>query len=55
MRNGLAPQRINPMTGELESMELHHTPSQKDGGLFDVVKLWPDEHAAVDSNRYLGR
>ena len=55
MRKGLAPQRTNPKTGEIESMELHHNPAQRDGGLFDVVDVWPDEHAALDNNRYTGR
>lgn len=55
MREGLAPQRINEVTGELESMELHHAPPQRDGGLFDVVPLWPDEHALVDPLRRLRR
>lgn len=51
MQQGLAPQRINPTTGRVESMELHHTPPQRDGGLFDVQKVWPDEHAALDPFR----
>lgn len=54
MRRGLAPQRINPRTGLIESMELDHVPPQRDGGLFDVRKLWPDEHAAVDPYRHTG-
>lgn len=54
MKQGLAPQRINPNTGRLESMELHHIPAQRDGGLFDVLKVWPDEHATIDPFRHLG-
>ena len=54
MQGGRAPQRINPITGTLESMELHHTPAQRDGGLFNVQKVWPDEHAAVDPFRHTG-
>jgi hypothetical protein len=54
MKRGLAPQRVNPNTGRLESMELHHTPAQRDGGLFDVQKVWPDEHAAIDPFRNTG-
>jgi len=54
MRQGLAPQRINRVTGELESMELHHMPPQRDGGLFDVQPVWPDEHARIDPMRRLG-
>ncbi len=55
MRQGLAPQRINPYTGQLESKELHHTPPRREGGLFDVRALWPDDHAAVDTYRRTGR
>jgi hypothetical protein len=54
MRQGLAPQRINPRTGQLESMELHHTPPQRDGGLFDVRPVWPDDHALIDPFRRTG-
>lgn len=54
MEKGLAPQRVNTQTGQLESMELHHDPAQKDGGLFDFIELWPDEHAKLDPKRYLG-
>ena len=52
MKKGLAPQRVNPNTGQLESMELHHTPAQRNGGLFNVKKVWPDEHAAIDPYRH---
>ena len=44
MRQGLAPQRLSPTTGLLESMHLHHNPPQSAGGLFDVEALWPPEH-----------
>jgi len=54
MKQGLAPQRVNPTTGDVESMELHHTPAQRNGGLFDVQPVWPDEHAAVDPFRQTG-
>jgi RHS repeat-associated protein len=54
MQRGLAPQRVNPSNRKLESMELHHTPAQRDGGLFDVQKVWPDEHAAIDPFRHTG-
>lgn len=53
MEKGLAPQRINTSTGELESIELHHDPAQRDGGLFDFVEVWPEEHAKIDPKRYL--
>ena len=54
LKRGLAPQRVNPLTGKLESKELHHTPAQRDGGLFDVREVWPDEHAAIDPFRHTG-
>ena len=54
MRRGLASQRLNRETGIWESKELHHIPPQREGGLFDFVELWPEEHAAVDTYRYLG-
>ena len=54
MQRGLAPQRINPRTGQLESMELHHTPPQREGGLFDVRPVWPDNHALIDPFRHTG-
>ncbi|HQJ90442.1 MAG TPA: hypothetical protein PLB70_07490, partial [Paludibacteraceae bacterium] len=52
MQKGLAPQRLNPNTGLPESMELHHhIVPQRDGGLFDFMKVWPDEHRALDPFR----
>jgi hypothetical protein len=54
MEQGMAPQRFNPKTGQMESMELHHTPPQREGGLFDFVEVWPEEHAKLDPNRYMG-
>ena len=55
MKKGLAPQRINPRTQRVESMELNHNiRPQREGGLFDVQKVWPDEHAAVDPFRHTG-
>jgi hypothetical protein len=53
MEEGLPPQRITA-EGKLESMECHHVPPQRDGGLFDVIKVWPDEHAKIDPNRFIG-
>ncbi len=53
MRQGLAPQRINPKTGKWESKELHHTPTpQRDGGT-RFKEMWPEEHAAEDFYRRL--
>ena len=53
-QRGLAPQRVNDLTGAMESMELHHTPAVRDGGHFEFTPLWPDDHAAVDPFRRLG-
>ncbi len=53
MGKGLAPQQLNPITGQMESKELHHIPPQRDGGLFDFVEVWPDEHAKLDKLRHL--
>jgi hypothetical protein len=55
MEKGLAPQRIDVQTGNLETMELHHMPPQREGGLFDFIEVWPAEHAALDELRYLGK
>jgi hypothetical protein len=55
MERGLAPQRRNLGTGEMESKELHHIPPQREGGLFDFIELWPDEHSQTDALRRLGR
>ncbi len=54
MKKGLAPQRINAKS-QVETMELHHVPPQREGGLFDFVKVWPAEHQALDEFRQLGR
>jgi hypothetical protein len=54
MKKGLAPQRVNS-AGELESMELHHIPPQREGNLFDVIEVWPEEHALLDSCRQIRR
>ena len=59
MRNGYAPQRINPTTGHLESMELHHDLIPQRSGLpktiinqrWNLRKVWPDEHKAIDIYR----
>ena len=55
MEKGLAPQQLNPLTGNLESKELHHIPPQREGGLFDFIEVWPNEHANLDDFRYLGK
>ncbi len=56
MEQGLAPQRKNMETGQIESVELHHTPiPQREGGLFDFQELWPEEHSFLDSQRKIGK
>ncbi len=55
MKQGLAPQRANTKTGQMESKELHHDPAQRDGGLFDFIEVWPDEHALLDNQRFIGK
>lgn len=54
MEQGLAPQKIDSHGG-LISKELHHNPAQRDGGLFDFMECWPEEHAFLDQNRYIGQ
>ncbi len=54
MEKGLAPQRFNEPTGSWEKLELHHAPAQREGGLFDFIEVWPDEHAKLDRFRHLG-
>jgi len=56
-----APQRVNPVTGTTESMELSHRfapqrftllpPNIRNAG-FNLEPLWPQEHAAVDWYRW---
>lgn len=54
-RGGRGPQRVDPNTGELETMELSHEPIPLREGGTDVVPRWPDEHAAIDPHRRLRR
>jgi hypothetical protein len=51
MQKGLAPQIRNPTTGILESIELHHNPPQRNGGLFDFIKVTREEHRTIDPFR----
>ena len=51
MQKALAPQFRNPTTGLMESMELHHTTPQRDGGLFEFIKVTPDQHRFIDPFR----
>jgi hypothetical protein len=51
MQKGLAPQFRNTTTGVMESMELHHTIPQRDGGLYDFIKVTPEQHRLIDPFR----
>ena len=59
MRHGAAPQRLNPETGRVESMELHHNGIPRRAGLSRLLtdqrgnlkQVWPDEHRAIDPFR----
>ncbi len=53
-KKGLAPQKENPKTGKMESIELHHIPPKRDGGLFDFIEVTPQQHAMLDECRHLG-
>lgn len=53
MGKGLAPQIIDKK-GKIESIELHHDPTQRDGGLFDFTPMTPAQHAKVDPSRHTG-
>jgi RHS repeat-associated protein len=54
-RGWRGPQRFNEQTGEWETMELSHEPIPLREGGTEVVPRWPDEHAAVDPHRQLGK
>ena len=59
MQKGLAPQRFNLVTGEVESKELHHIIPQRSNlpGIHNesnLIPVWPDEHAAIDPFRHTG-
>lgn len=51
MQKGLAPQFRNTTTGVMESMELHHTIPQRSGGLFEFIKVTPEQHRLIDPFR----
>lgn len=60
MQKGLAPQRFNELTENMESMELHHIIPQRSNlpGInnYDNLKsVWPDEHQLIDPYRNTGR
>jgi hypothetical protein len=52
-QRGRGPQRVNPETGEVETMALSHEPVSRGQGGERVVPRWKDEHAAIDPDRYL--
>ena len=52
MQKGLAPQLRNPRTGQLESVELHHTPVPKRHGGTKVEPVTPDQHKLIDPFRH---
>ena len=54
MKKGLAPKQYNEEKEIWESIELHHDPARRDGGMYDVTEMSPEEHAKADSNRHLG-
>jgi hypothetical protein len=51
MERGLAPQDYNVAKQRWESVELHHEPPQRDGGLFDFEELTVKEHMDKDPHR----
>jgi len=53
MKKGLAP-LFPDSKGNMVPMELHHIIPQSEGGLFYFAEIMPEEHAAIDSYRYLG-
>ena len=58
MRRGNAPRDYNPRTGRYESRELHHVDPQRAGGSngpFNLREVTPDQHAAIDPYRRVGR
>ncbi|RZQ63510.1 RHS repeat-associated core domain-containing protein [Amycolatopsis suaedae] len=54
MQRGRAPQRNNPVTGKVESMELSHEPIPARAGGQLVTPRWPEDHANIDPHRHLG-
>ena len=52
-RGWRGPQRVNPKSGELETMELSHEPVPARQGGTEVTPRWPEDHAAIDPHRQL--
>jgi hypothetical protein len=55
MQRGLARQEYNLEQQTWESIELHHNPAQRNGGLFDFSEVLPDEHAGLDPWRNMSK
>lgn len=55
MEKGLAPRFYDKDLNKWESVELHHNPPQRDGGLFDFVEVTPQIHEKMDRCRNLGK
>ncbi len=53
MKRGLAPQIFNDDLAKWESIELHHDPSQTQGGLLNFIELTPQQHEKLDFFRRL--
>jgi len=51
IERGLALQYEHELTGKIESVELHHEPPQRDGGLFDFEELTIEQHMKKDPHR----
>ena len=51
LTKGLAPQHFDEDLGRWISKELHHRPAQRDGGLFDFIEVWPEQHRKIDDFR----
>lgn len=51
MENGLVPQYLNREKLKTESVELHHEPPQRDGGLFDFKEVTIAQHRELDPQR----
>ena len=51
IERGLAPQYEHELTGKIESVELHHEPPQREGGLFDFIEVTIEEHKRLDPHR----
>ncbi len=55
MEKRMRLRQFNQKTNKWESKELHHAPSQREGGLFDFIEVWPEEHELLDPHRNTGQ